>query len=59
MVESGSVYLAYGGFAPIDLVELVGKEILPILTRHDLRPEWDGNVNTRIRVDNAQWFCEV
>jgi hypothetical protein len=60
LLEDGSLYLAYGRFSrEIDLRELVDKEIMPVLTRHDLRPDWDGDVETRIRVDNAQWYIAV
>ncbi|HZM75334.1 MAG TPA: hypothetical protein VFC19_06385 [Candidatus Limnocylindrales bacterium] len=57
LIENGSVYLAYGAFSQTDLPQMVETDILPALIRHGLRPDWDGDVNTRIRVDNAQWYA--
>ena len=56
LLESGSVYLAYGAFEPVDLHQLVETDILPVLARHGLQPGWDGDLDTRILVGNAQWY---
>lgn len=60
LIEGGQLYLAYGRFSSqIDLHELVDKQILPVLTSHDLSPEWDGDLDTRILLSNAQWYCPI
>lgn len=58
--RGGQLYLAYGRFSSqIDLHELVDKQILPVLTSHGLSPEWDGDLDTRILLSNAQWYCPI
>jgi hypothetical protein len=42
-----------------DLRRLVETDILPVLTRHGLRPEWDGDLDTRILINNAQWYMPL
>jgi hypothetical protein len=57
LLEGGPLLLAYGGFSvDVDLRELVDKEIMPVLSRHGLAPEWGGSVETRIALGNAQWY---
>jgi hypothetical protein len=70
LLDSGLLYLAYGTFAdegddgePVDddddLRRLVETDILPVLSRHGLRPEWDGDLDTRILINNAQWYMPL
>jgi len=62
LIQTGSLYLAYGIFPPQDADDLPGfvtAEILPRLARHGLRAEWDGDPRTRIHVHNARWYIDL
>jgi hypothetical protein len=50
-VEGGGLCLAYGALEPGDgALVAVGREIVKVLCRHDLKPEWDGSGAKRIFV---------
>lgn len=50
-VHGGGLYLAYQSITEDEgAAEEVGREIVAVLRRHGLEPEWNGSVSKRIRV---------
>jgi len=50
-VEGGGVFLAYGSVDEPQKAHVnIGHEIVKVLKRHTLRPEWDGSLQKRIKV---------
>jgi hypothetical protein len=48
-VDGGGLFLAYGSADIVDdRTRAVGEIVVSVLRRHELAPEWDGNIATRI-----------
>lgn len=42
-----------------DVVRMLDEIVFPILRRHDIEPEWNRKLGTRILLTNADWYAPI
>ncbi|MFT4187067.1 MAG: hypothetical protein QM621_00635 [Aeromicrobium sp.] len=73
LIETGETYIGYGAFPTTKkplfqskarhyestVVDLMTNEVIPLLERHGVTVEWDGQLSRRILLKNVDYYAKV